>query len=166
MDGHLDIFKTHFQLQPSGLYRNLGKGEFEDQAMTAGLATERTYVSWGTNIVDLDNDGFPDIFWVTGNVYAEIERVNPRFPYKGPRVVFRNRGDGTFVRIKDQVGPAIGALHAEKTAEAQHRVSDLSAEFIDHHAFERTDLSSVRTINRSPFDFVAADQGRCLFLID
>ena len=114
MDGHLDIFKTHFQLQPSGLYRNLGKGEFEDQAMTAGLATERTYVSWGTNIVDLDNDGFPDIFWVTGNVYAEIERVNPRFPYKGPRVVFRNRGDGTFVRIKDQVGPAIGSLHVSR----------------------------------------------------
>ncbi len=48
------------------------------------LAGERTYVSWGTGMVDLDNDGYPDIFWVTGNVYAEVERINPKFPYKGP----------------------------------------------------------------------------------
>ena len=32
LDGHLDILKTHFQLQPAGLYRNDGKGEFEDEA--------------------------------------------------------------------------------------------------------------------------------------
>jgi hypothetical protein len=114
LDGHLDIVKTHFQLQAAGLYRNLGKGEFEDEALTAGLAGERTYVSWGTGIVDLDNDGYPDIFWVTGNVYAEVERINPKFPYKGPRVLFRNRGDGTFVRMGDEAGPAINARHVSR----------------------------------------------------
>ncbi len=114
LDGRLDIVKTHFQLQATGLYKNLGRGEFEDQAQAAGLAGERTYVSWGTGIVDLDNDGFPDIFWVTGNVYAEIERINPKFPYKGPRVLFRNRGNGTFVRIGDEAGPAINALHVSR----------------------------------------------------
>jgi len=114
LDGHLDILKTHFQLQPAGLYRNLGKGEFEDQAHAAGIAEERTYVSWGAGIVDLDNDGHPDIFWVTGNVYAEVEKINPRFPYKGPRVLFRNRGDGTFARIGDEAGPAINSLHVSR----------------------------------------------------
>ena len=42
LDGHLDILKTHFQKQPAGLYRNLGKGEFEDQAFQAKIAGERT----------------------------------------------------------------------------------------------------------------------------
>jgi enediyne biosynthesis protein E4 len=114
LDGRLDIIKTHFQLQPAGLYRNLGKGEFEDQAHQAGISGERKYVSWGTGIVDLDNDGFPDIFWVTGNVYAEIERVNPTFPFKGPAVLFRNKGDGTFTRIRDEAGAAISARHVSR----------------------------------------------------
>jgi hypothetical protein len=114
LDGRLDIVKTHFQLQATGLYHNLGKGEFEDEARSAGLAGERTYVSWGTNIVDLDNDGYPDIFWVTGNVYAEMERVNPKFPYKGPRVLFRNRGNGTFARMGDEAGTAINARHVSR----------------------------------------------------
>ena len=114
LDGHLDIVKTHFQLQAAGLYRNDGKGNFDDVAQQAGLAGERTYVSWGTDIVDLDNDGFPDIFWVTGNVYAEVEKINPKFPYKGPRVLFRNRGDGTFARMGDEAGPAINARHVSR----------------------------------------------------
>lgn len=114
LEGRLDIIKTHFQLQATGLYRNLGKGEFEDQAMAAGIASERQYVSWGTGIFDLDNDGHPDLFWVTGNVYAEIERVNPNFPYKGPRMLFRNRGDGTFTRIHDEAGPDINARHVSR----------------------------------------------------
>ena len=113
LDGHLDILKTHFQLQPAGLYRNDGKGNFEDEAQPTGLAGERTYVSWGDGIVDLDNDGYPDIFWVTGNVYAEIEQINPKFPYKGPRVLYRNRGDGTFARVLD-AGPAITSLHVSR----------------------------------------------------
>lgn len=114
LDGHLDMLKTHFQTQAAGLYRNDGKGDFEDMANAAGIAGERQYVSWGTDIVDLDNDGFPDIFWVTGNVYAEIERINPRFPYKGPRVLFRNRGNGTFERVRDDAGSAINSLHVSR----------------------------------------------------
>jgi hypothetical protein len=114
LDGRLDILKTHFQLQPEGLYRNMGNGEFEDRALAAGIAGERQYVSWGDGIVDLDNDGWPDIFWVTGNVYAELERVNPKFPYKGPSVLFRNKGDGTFARLGDEAGPAIGARHVSR----------------------------------------------------
>ena len=114
LDGHLDIVKTHFQLQAAGLYRNDGKGNFDDVAQQAGLAGERTYVSWGTCLFDLDNDGWPDIFWVTGNVYAEVEKINPKLPYKGPRVLFRNRGNGTFERIGDEGGPGINARHVSR----------------------------------------------------
>lgn len=114
LDGHLDIVKTHFQLQASGLYKNDGKGNFDDVAQQAGLTVERNYVSWGTCLYDLDNDGWPDIFWVTGNVYAEVEKINPKLPYKGPRVLFRNRGNGTFARVGDEAGPGINARHVSR----------------------------------------------------
>ena len=47
LDGHLDIVKTHFQNQATGLYHNNGKGEFEDVTAPAGLAAERRFISWG-----------------------------------------------------------------------------------------------------------------------
>ena len=114
LDGHLDLIKTHFQFQPTGLFRNNGKGEFEDQAVAAGIAGARQYVSWGAGIADFDNDGYPDLFWVAGNIYSEIERVNPKFPYKNPRILFRNRGDGTFARMEEETGSAINARHVSR----------------------------------------------------
>ena len=114
LDGHLDIVKTHFQMQSTGLYRYLGKGEFEDSALQTGIGSERGYVSWGTGIVDLDNDGYPDVFWVTGNVYNGIEKVNPLLTYRGPRVLFRNRGNGTFEQIKHRGGADLVSNHVSR----------------------------------------------------
>ncbi len=108
LDGRLDILKTHFQEQSSGLYHNVGKAQFEDDAVKAGIAGETRYVSWGAGIVDLDNDGYPDIFWVTGNVHPQVEKVLPQYPWKGPRILYRNNGNGTFARIQN--GEAGGAM--------------------------------------------------------
>jgi hypothetical protein len=36
LDGHIDIFKTHYQLQSSGLYHSTGKGEFDDVSNASG----------------------------------------------------------------------------------------------------------------------------------
>jgi enediyne biosynthesis protein E4 len=113
-EGRLDILKTHFQDEAVGLYHNNGKGEFEDMAMAAGIAGARQYVSWGAGTFDFDNDGYPDLFWVTGQIYAEIERIHPKSSHKGPRMLFRNHGDGTFSRTGDEAGPAINALHVSR----------------------------------------------------
>jgi hypothetical protein len=114
LEGRLDILKTHFQDQAAGLYHNNGKGEFEDMAMGSGIATARDYVSWGAGIFDFDNDGYPDLFWVAGQIYAEVERVNPKFAHKDPCVLFRNRGDGTFSRVQENAGLAIEARHVSR----------------------------------------------------
>ena len=74
------------------LYRNDAKGNFEDVTIRAGLGVETRYVGWGAGMVDLDNDGLPDLFAVTGNVYPDIESKLPQYPYKSPRLVFRNLG--------------------------------------------------------------------------
>jgi hypothetical protein len=114
LDGHLDIFKTHFQRQPSGLYQNLGKANFEDISARCGLKVENRYVSWGAGILDLDNDGWPDLFLVTGNVYPELEKVYPELSYAGPRILFRNLGRGGFARLIDEAGPGISARHPSR----------------------------------------------------
>jgi hypothetical protein len=114
LDGRTDLFKTHFQKQPSGLYHNSGKAEFEDVTTASGISKETRFVSWGAGIVDLDNDGNPDIFLVTGNVYPELESSFPQLPYKGPRIIFRNLGNGKFEEMIEAAGPGVSAVHPSR----------------------------------------------------
>jgi hypothetical protein len=104
LNGELDIVKTHFQGDMPGLYRNQGKGDFEDVTLRAGLGVETRYICWGTGFLDFDNDGLPDIFMVAGGVYPEVEKAFPEIPMKMPRMLFRNLGDGSFEELSEKAG--------------------------------------------------------------
>ncbi|HOK46096.1 MAG TPA: CRTAC1 family protein, partial [Bryobacteraceae bacterium] len=114
LDGSLDIFKTHFREDTPVLYQNDGKGNFRDVTIRSGLAVETRFVSWGAGITDLDNDGYPDIFWVTGNIYPEVEKKFPHVAHKTPRIVFRNLGGGRFEELLGQAGPGVEAMHSSR----------------------------------------------------
>ena len=114
LDGNLDIFKTHFCDDTSILYRNNGRGEFDDVTASAGIGVETRFVSWGAGIVDLDNDGYPDVFLVTGGVYPEVAATLPQYPMKTPRVIFRNLGGGRFEELIDSAGPGVAAPHCSR----------------------------------------------------
>ena len=114
LDGSLDILKTHFADDTAVLYRNDGKGNFEDVTNASGLGVETRYISWGAGMFDLDNDGYPDLFWVTGSVYPEVEKQLPNYPFKSPRIVFRNLRNGKFEELLDQAGPGITEVHASR----------------------------------------------------
>ena len=113
-DGRLDALKTHFAEDTVALYRNTGHLVFEDVTLRAGLGVETRYVGWGNGIVDLDNDGLPDLFWVTGSTFPEVQRKHPEFPHKTPRVLFRNLGGGKFEELVDLAGPAIAEPHCSR----------------------------------------------------
>jgi len=98
-DGRLDLLKTHFADDIPALYQALGRGLFEDVAVPAGLGAQNRYVEWGAGMPDFDNDGLADVFYVTGHVYPEVQRVLPQYPHRGPRVVFRNLGRGRFADV-------------------------------------------------------------------
>ena len=112
--GSLDIFKTHFCEDSPVLYENDGKGNFRDVTLRAGLGVETRFISWGTGIADLDNDGNPDIFFVTGSIYPEAEKRLPELPYKTPRALFRNLGNGRFEELINQAGPGVEAAHSSR----------------------------------------------------
>jgi enediyne biosynthesis protein E4 len=118
-DGRLDLFKTHFADDIPALYRNIGNFLFEDVATRAGLAVENRYVEWGAGMPDLDLDGRPDIVYVTGNVYPEVEARLPQYPHRGPRVVFRNIADSRAARFENvtaATGTGAAALHSSRGA--------------------------------------------------
>jgi hypothetical protein len=114
-DGLPDIFKTHFADDLPALYRNSGRGFFEDASRAAGF-DHTPYVQWGTGMVDFDNDGWADIFTVCGNVYPEIEKVFKEYAYKSPRLVYRNLGNGRFADVSKQSGAAISEPHSSRGA--------------------------------------------------
>jgi hypothetical protein len=114
LDGRLDILKTHFTEDTPALYANEGKMGFTDVTIQSGLGVETRYVSWGAGIVDLDNDGYPDLFWVTGSVYPEVGKKLKDYPDRTPRVLFRNLGNGRFEELLDGAGTGVTAEHCSR----------------------------------------------------
>ncbi len=115
-DGLLDIVKTNFSGDHVNLYRNLGGGIFEDAVQAAGLAVNPQYVGWGVALVDLDNDGWQDIFQVNGHVYPELDKLGRNETYRQQRLVCRNLGNGRFEDVSAMAGSGIAAKHSSRGA--------------------------------------------------
>jgi hypothetical protein len=115
-DGLLDIVKTNFAGDHPNVYRNTGGGIFEDAVLSAGLAVNPQYVGWGVALVDLDNDGWQDIFQVNGHVYPDLDRGGRNETYSQPRLIYRNLGDGRFEDVSSMAGLGIAAKHSSRGA--------------------------------------------------
>ena len=113
-DGKLDIVKTLFADEMPALYRNNGQGLFADMSVAAGLHAVTQHIQWGAGLVDFDNDSWPDLFYSVGNLFPRVERFNPRYPYRGPRFLFRNMRDGTFANITGAGGPGLTTPHSSR----------------------------------------------------
>lgn len=73
------------------LYRNRGKGQFQDVTETAGIRSARGVYSLGVVWGDVDNDGDPDLVVVTDST---------------ANLLFLNRGNGTFQEEGTKAGVA------------------------------------------------------------
>src|SRR5215475_1562422 len=106
-DGRLDIFKTNFSDDTSTLYHNNGDGTFDDKTFPAGFGLNTQYLGWGTMFLDVDNDGWPDLLLVNGHVYPEVDSQHLGSDYREPRILYHNKGNGTFEDISATAGPGI-----------------------------------------------------------
>jgi hypothetical protein len=106
-DGWLDIIKTNFSDQTSSLYRSIGDGTFTDATYEAGLGSNTQFLGWGTLFVDVDNDGWPDLFMANGHVYPELDRYKLGNTFRERKLLYWNRHDGRFKDISLNAGPGI-----------------------------------------------------------
>ena len=96
-DGRLDLFVTNFYRQSNDLYTQQADGSFHDRSREAKLFDPSfLQLGWGTQLLDADLDGHPDLIVTNGHVH---EPLDPKIPYQMPPQFFRNRGNGSFAEI-------------------------------------------------------------------
>jgi enediyne biosynthesis protein E4 len=78
---------------PNVLYRNNGKGTFEDISMQAGIARYRGN-GLGVAVSDVDEDGWPDVFVANDST---------------PNFLFHNNKNGSFTEIASLAGVAVAS---------------------------------------------------------
>src|SRR6201997_3136493 len=90
-DGRLDILNTTFSDDYKVLYRNNGDLDFVDISYEAGIATSTIpFLSWGDAFIDYDNDGWKDIFIVSGHVYPQVDQHDWGTSMSERPLLFRN----------------------------------------------------------------------------
>ncbi len=116
LDGHASIFRTNFSDEFETLYRNRGGGLFDDVTLDAGLGKNTRYVGWGTGFFDFNNDGWKDLLLVNGHVFPEVETLHIDIHYKDRAILYQNLGNGRFVEVSSEAGPAFLEKHSSRGA--------------------------------------------------
>lgn len=106
-NGFMDIFKTNFAGDTSTLYSNTGTGLCEDMTFSAGIGVNTRWLGWGAGFLDLDNDGWLDLFLANGHVYPEVSQLQTEAGYKQRKVVYRNLRGRRFEDLSERLGQPI-----------------------------------------------------------
>ncbi len=114
-DGLPDLAITALAGQTFPLFRNLGKGQFEDVTYASRIGPLSTHLSgWGNAMADFNNDGWKDMFTANSHVTDNIELFSGD-QYKQANSIFVNRGDGTFADASALSGPAFQVQRAHRS---------------------------------------------------
>lgn len=102
-DGYPDIVFVALPNETFPLYRNTGKGHFDDASTRSQLnRLSRPMGGYSPEIYDFDNDGWKDIFVSRGHV--ESLNMEGRDQVNQHNTVFRNLADGTFSALTGEAG--------------------------------------------------------------
>ncbi len=111
-DGWLDLYISDFQGSSDHLWKNDGKGFFDEVSDHAGISVPtRAVLSFGGGFFDYDNDGWLDLFIANGHVYPEVEQVTPEIHYKQINTLFHNDGHGKFIDVTKTSGDGFSTLY-------------------------------------------------------
>jgi enediyne biosynthesis protein E4 len=95
-NGLLDFYTGTFSDDYKPLFRNGGKGLFTEITPQMGMA-DFTYpfLTWSTEFLDYDNDGWKDLLAVNGHVYPQVDKHNWGTSYAQRPYLYHNVKNGT-----------------------------------------------------------------------
>ncbi len=71
------------------------------------MAQNRQFLGWGTLFVDIDNDGWPDLFMANGHVYPEVDKMGLLSTFRERKILYWNEHNGKFRDVSLDAGPGI-----------------------------------------------------------
>lgn len=100
-DGLIDLFVTNFDNESNTLYRQQPGQIFLDVTQSSNLAeSSAPLLGWGTQFIDGELDGLPDLILTNGHVNDLRSKGRP---YQMPPQYFRNMGKGRFEEMPPQM---------------------------------------------------------------
>lgn len=115
-DGNPDIVLAALAGETFPLFRNIGKGAFEEVTSVTRLASISARLSgWAPLFADFDNDGWKDLFIANAHVNDRIADTSGD-RYRLPNAVLRNIGGRTFENVTE--GGMKNDTHAHRGAAA------------------------------------------------
>ncbi len=108
-NGHVDLVTTTFSDDYDVVFRNDGKGNFEDASYSAGIASvTMPFVGFGDGFLDFDNDGWQDLFIANGHVYpAADQHPDWGMSFAQRPLLFRNLRNGHFEAVPAVAGTGL-----------------------------------------------------------
>ena len=118
-DGDLDLFVTNHEMEAHTLFRNLGKGLFEDVTFPSGIGPPTLpFVGFGAGFLDIDNDTDLDLAIVNGHVMNSASHFRPGATEAQRNLLLRNEGNGRFRDATRQAGPGFEIENVSRTLAA------------------------------------------------
>jgi len=107
--GRPSLLVTNFAEEYNAFYKNEGDYFTDVSFRTQTGAASLPYVGWGTAFLDYDNDGWLDLFIANGHVYPQLDnaKLGASAPYRQRRLLYRNKGGGTFEEIAETQGEVL-----------------------------------------------------------
>jgi len=110
-DGLPDLNVTALAGETFPLFKNLGKGLFQDATHQSRLGVlTATRSGWSNGFFDFNNNGCKDLFTANSDVNDLIDLFQSTH-YKQPNSLFANLGNGTFEDLSAEAGFTLSRAH-------------------------------------------------------
>ncbi|OYP38260.1 FG-GAP-like repeat-containing protein [Rhodopirellula sp. MGV] len=146
-DGDLDLYVTNFSKEINTLHMQAASGIWQDSTSQAGLSdTTLPLVAFGTEAIDLDNDGILELVVTNGHVDL-FSRGDEKALYQQPTQIFQQDRLGHFVLANvPSIGRYFANPHVGRSLWTLDANRDGLIDFAVTHQTEPTAL----IINQSP----------------